>query len=29
MIFVSAWYTLGVLLVGLIGAIIGRWALRW
>lgn len=29
MIFVSAWYTLGVLLVGLLGAIIGRWALRW
>lgn len=29
MIFVSAWYTLGVLLVGLLGAAIGRWALRW
>ena len=29
MIFVSAWYTLGVLLVGLLGALIGRWALRW
>jgi hypothetical protein len=29
MIFVSAWYTLGVLLVGLIGAMVGRWALRW
>lgn len=29
MIFVSAWYTLGVLLVGVIGAIAGRWVLRW
>jgi hypothetical protein len=29
MMFVGAWYSLGVLLVGLLGAVIGRWALRW
>lgn len=29
MVFVGTWYTLGVLLVGLTGAAIGRWALRW
>jgi hypothetical protein len=29
MAFVGAWYTLGVALCGLLGAILGRWALRW
>lgn len=29
MVFVGTWYTLGVLLVGLTGAAIGRWTLRW
>ncbi len=29
LVFVGAWYTLGILLVGLLGAVIGRYALRW
>ncbi|MDB5457208.1 MAG: hypothetical protein JWP92_2793 [Caulobacter sp.] len=29
MAFVGVWYTLGVLGCGVIGAAIGRWALRW
>ncbi|MBO9708594.1 MAG: DUF1109 domain-containing protein [Caulobacter sp.] len=29
MVFVGVWYTLGVLGTGLLGAIAGRWALRW
>ena len=29
MVFVGVWYTLGVLGVGALGAVIGRWALRW
>ncbi len=27
--FVALWYSLGVLLVAALGALIGRWALRW
>jgi len=27
--FVAMWYSLGVLMVAALGAIIGRWALRW
>lgn len=27
--FVAVWYTSGIALVGLLGALIGRWALRW
>ncbi len=27
--FVAIWYTLGILLAGLIGAALGRWVLRW
>jgi hypothetical protein len=27
--FVAIWYSLGILLPGVFGAIIGRWALRW
>lgn len=29
MVFVGVWYTLGVLGVGALGALAGRWALRW
>ena len=29
LVFVGAWYSLGVLLVAGLGALIGRWALRW
>ena len=29
MVFVGTWYTLGVLGTGALGAVIGRWALRW
>lgn len=29
MVFVGTWYTLGVLGTGLLGAVVGRWALRW
>lgn len=29
MVFVGVWYTLGVLGVGALGAVAGRWALRW
>jgi hypothetical protein len=29
MVFVGVWYTLGVLVVGALGAVVGRWALRW
>lgn len=29
MLFVGVWYTLGVLSVGVLGAVIGRWTLRW
>jgi len=29
MVFVGTWYTLGVLGTGLLGAIVGKWALRW
>lgn len=28
-IFVALWYSLGVLLPALIGAVVGRWVLRW
>jgi hypothetical protein len=28
-VFVAVWYTLGIALTGLLGALIGRWALRW
>jgi hypothetical protein len=28
-VFVAVWYTLGIALMGLLGALIGRWALRW
>ena len=27
--FVALWYSLGVLLAALLGAVVGRWALRW
>jgi hypothetical protein len=26
---VAMWYSLGVLMVAALGALIGRWALRW
>lgn len=29
MVFVGMWYTLGVLGTGALGAVVGRWALRW
>ncbi len=29
MMFVGLWYTLGVLLVGALGTVVGRWVLRW
>jgi len=29
MVFVGVWYTLGVLAVGALGALAGRWFLRW
>ena len=29
MVFVGIWYTLGVLGTGALGALVGRWALRW
>jgi hypothetical protein len=29
MVFVGTWYTLGVLATGVLGAVIGRWVLRW
>ncbi|MBU4435860.1 MAG: DUF1109 domain-containing protein [Alphaproteobacteria bacterium] len=29
MVFVGFWYTLGVLLVAGLGAVLGRWVLRW
>ena len=29
MVFVGVWYTLGVLGTGALGAVIGRWVLRW
>lgn len=29
MVFVGIWYTLGVLGTGLLGAVVGRWMLRW
>ncbi|KRA68503.1 hypothetical protein ASD89_16855 [Caulobacter sp. Root656] len=29
MVFVGTWYTLGVLGTGLLGAVVGRWMLRW
>ncbi len=29
MVFVGTWYTLGVLGTGLLGAAVGKWALRW
>lgn len=29
MVFVGTWYTLGVLGTGVLGAVIGKWALRW
>jgi hypothetical protein len=29
MVFVGFWYTLGVLMVATLGALIGRWVLRW
>lgn len=29
MVFVGVWYTLGVLATGAVGAVAGRWALRW
>ncbi len=28
-VFVSLWYTLGIAACGLLGALVGRWALRW
>jgi hypothetical protein len=28
-VFVGLWYTLGVAVSGLIGAVLGRWMLRW
>lgn len=29
MMFLALWYTLGILIVGVIGAVLGRWLLRW
>jgi len=29
MVFVGTWYTLGVLGTGLLGAVVGKWMLRW
>jgi hypothetical protein len=29
MVFVGTWYTLGVLGTGVLGAMVGKWALRW
>ena len=29
MVFVGTWYTLGVLGTGVLGAVVGRWVLRW
>jgi hypothetical protein len=29
MVFVGIWYTLGVLATGALGALVGRWTLRW
>jgi hypothetical protein len=29
MVFVGIWYTMGVLGTGVLGAVIGKWALRW
>ncbi|CAN5270801.1 NrsF family protein [soil metagenome] len=29
MVFVGVWYTLGVLGTGALGAVVGKWALRW
>ncbi len=29
LVFVAVWYTAGIVLMGAIGAVIGRWALRW
>jgi hypothetical protein len=29
MVFVGTWYTLGVLGTGVLGAVVGKWALRW
>lgn len=29
MVFVGTWYTLGVLATGALGAVVGKWALRW
>ncbi|TCS03866.1 NrsF family protein [Caulobacter sp. BK020] len=29
MVFVGTWYTLGVLGTGALGAVVGRWVLRW
>jgi hypothetical protein len=29
MVFVGTWYTLGVLGTGALGAVVGKWALRW
>ena len=28
-VFVAVWYTFGIALVGLLGAMVGRWLLRW
>jgi len=28
-VFVALWYTLGVAISGAVGAVVGRWALRW
>jgi hypothetical protein len=27
--FVAIWYTLGIISVGALGAVLGRWSLRW
>jgi hypothetical protein len=29
MVFLAVWYTAGIALVALLGALLGRWALRW
>jgi hypothetical protein len=29
MVFVGTWYTIGVLATGALGAVLGRWVLRW
>ncbi|MGB3339581.1 MAG: DUF1109 domain-containing protein [Devosia sp.] len=29
MMFLALWYTLGIVIVGVIGALLGRWLLRW